>query len=243
MTMLLEINDLHAWYGKSHVLQGIDLHVGRGEIVGVLGRNGAGRSTLVKAVMGQVQASGSIVFNGSQMLGLQSYQIARRGIGLVPENREIFPGLSVEQNLLLGEKACPHILKSDAPEPTQRWCQEDMYQLFPQLRERRNAPAGTLSGGEQQMLTLCRTLMGNPTLMMIDEPMEGLAPKIVTQVAEYFEVLKKRGVSILLIEQKLTVALSISQRIVVMGKGRIVFEGSTEAFDNALHIQKEWLHV
>lgn len=236
--MLLEIQGLHACYGKSHVLQGVDLKIGKGEIVSLLGRNGAGRSTLVKTIMGQVRATGSILFNNEQLLGLRACQIARKGIGHVPENRQIFPGLSVEQNLLLGEKA-----GCDLSVPTQRWSLQDMYHLFPQLLGRRTIAAGRLSGGEQQMLALCRTLMGNPALIMIDEPMEGLAPKIVAQVAEYFDALKSRGVSILLIEQKLTIALAISQRIAVMGRGAIVFEGVPAAFEDAAAVRAEWLEV
>jgi len=233
---MLEVEDLHAYYGKSHILHGVRLHVGRGEIVGLLGRNGVGRSTTIKAVMGQVDAEGSVRFNNEQMLGLKAYQIAHKGLGYVPESRDIFPGLTVEQNLLLG-------MKSGKPDKSARWSIADMYRLFPRLEERSKVEAGMISGGEQQMLTLCRTLMGDPDLIMIDEPTEGLAPKIVELVAELFNEIKNRGVSILLVEQKLAIALKISQRLYVMGHGRIVFEGTPLELRQNSTIRKEWLEV
>jgi branched-chain amino acid transport system ATP-binding protein len=232
--IMLRVSDLNAYYGKSHVLQGVDLHVRSGEIVSLLGRNGVGRSTTVKAIMGQVEHTGEINFQNQSLSGLQSHEIARKGLGYVPENRDIFPTLTVRQNLLLG-------LKSDQKES--RWSEEDMYDLFPRLKERLHAPAGVLSGGEQQMLTLCRTLLGNPELVMIDEPTEGLAPKIVEQMATLFEEISNRGVSILLVEQKLTIALRISQRLYVMGHGQIVFEGSPSDLQADESIRKEWLEV
>ena len=233
MSDLLEVHDLHAFYGKSHVLHGVNLRVGRGEIVSLLGRNGVGRSTTVKAVMGQLDATGSVVFNDEQILGLPAFRIAHKGLGYVPESRDIFPTLTVEQNLLLGEK------KTKAS----RWSLDDMYQMFPRLRERQHTQAGVLSGGEQQMLTLCRTLMGDPDLIMIDEPTEGLAPKIVELVAEYLLALKARGISVLLVEQKLDIAMKISERVYVMGRGTIVFEGTpAELRENAI-VRKEWLEV
>ena len=231
---LLLIADLHAYYGKSHALHGVDLRVDEGEIVSLLGRNGVGRSTTVKAVMGQVHSTGSIRFRGEEMRGLKAFQIAHRGIGYVPENRDIFPRLTVHENLLLGEKA-------GARQP--RWNLDDMYGLFPRLRERQQMPAGVLSGGEQQMLTLCRTLKGDPDLIMIDEPTEGLAPKIVELVAQYLKELKHRGVSVLLVEQKLAIALEISQRVYVMGHGSIVFEGTPADLDADVGVRKEWLEV
>jgi branched-chain amino acid transport system ATP-binding protein len=233
MTALLEIRNLHAFYGKSHVLHGVDMVVQQGEIVSLLGRNGVGRSTTVKATMGQVDASGSIRFKGEEIIGLKAFQIAHKGLGYVPENRDIFPTLTVAQNLLLGEKKGK---KS-------RWSADDMYNMFPRLKERQNTAAGVLSGGEQQMLTLCRTLMGDPDLIMIDEPTEGLAPKIVDLVAEYLKELKNRGISILLVEQKLAIALEISQRVYVMGHGSIVFEGTPEELRSNANIRKEWLEV
>ncbi|MBK4734582.1 ABC transporter ATP-binding protein [Noviherbaspirillum pedocola] len=230
---MLEIADLHAYYGKSHVLHGVDMHVGEGEIVSLLGRNGVGRSTTVKAAMGQVTATGSIRFKGEQILGEKAFRIAWKGLGYVPENRDIFPTLTVEQNLLLGEKKGKR----------SRWTLADMYRMFPRLEERRNTAAGVLSGGEQQMLTLCRTLMGDPDLIMIDEPTEGLAPKIVDLVAEYLNTLKSRGISVLLVEQKLAIALEISQRVYVMGHGAIVFEGTPAELRANEAIRKEWLEV
>jgi branched-chain amino acid transport system ATP-binding protein len=230
---MLEIKDLHAYYGKSHVLHGVDLSVGEGEIVSLLGRNGVGRSTTVKATMGQVVATGSIKFKGEEIIGEKAFQIAHRGLGYVPENRDIFPTLTVEQNMLLGEKKGR---KS-------RWSLDDMYQLFPRLKERQNTAAGVLSGGEQQMLTLCRTLMGDPDLIMIDEPTEGLAPKIVDLVADYLKTLKERGISVLLVEQKLAIALEISQRVYVMGHGSIVFEGTPDDLRANAAIRREWLEV
>jgi branched-chain amino acid transport system ATP-binding protein len=234
MSGILEITGLQAFYGKSHILHGVDLRVGEGEIVSLLGRNGVGRSTLVKAVMGQVAATGSVRFRGSELLGLKAFQIAHKGVGYVPENRDIFPTLTVEQNLVLGQK------KS---RPGGRWTLADMYRMFPRLEERRSVAAGVLSGGEQQMLTLCRTLMGDPDLIMIDEPTEGLAPKIVALVAEYLMALKEKGVSVLLVEQKLAIALDISQRVYVMGHGAIVFEGTPAQLRANEAVRREWLEV
>ena len=231
---MLEVKDLHAYYGKSHILHGVHLAVRPGEIVSLLGRNGVGRSTTIKTIMGQVEHAGSIRFRGREIGGLMTYVIARLGLGYVPENRDIFPGLTVRQNLQLGMKSARQ---------KGRWTIDDMYALFPRLKERDGAPAGVMSGGEQQMLTLCRTLMGDPDLVMIDEPTEGLAPKIVEQVARLFEEIKNRGVSILLVEQKLTIALRISQRVYVMGHGQIVFEGTPEDLRRNEAIRKEWLEV
>ena len=233
MNSLLEIKDLNAFYGKSHVLHGVNMQIMQGEIVSLLGRNGVGRSTTIKAAMGQVESTGSILFKGEEMIGLKAFQIAHKGLGYVPENRDIFPGLTVEQNLILGEKA----------NKKSRWALEDMYQLFPRLKERQHTFAGVLSGGEQQMLTLCRTLMGDPDLIMIDEPTEGLAPKIVDLVAEFLKELKNRGISVLLVEQKLAIALEISQRVYVMGHGSIVFEGSPDELRENDIIRREWLEV
>jgi branched-chain amino acid transport system ATP-binding protein len=231
---MLEVKDLHAYYGKSHILHGVHMNVQRGEIVSLLGRNGAGRSTTIKAIMGQVAMAGSVSFQGRSLAGMKTYAIARCGLGYVPENRDIFPTLTVRQNLLLGMKS-----RSQRG----RWSLDDMFDRFAVLRERADAPAGVMSGGEQQMLTLCRTLMGDPELVMIDEPTEGLAPKIVEQVARMFEEIGKRGISILLVEQKLTIALKISQRLYVMGHGQIVFEGTPEALRANDAVRKEWLEV
>ena len=231
---MLQLSGLHAYYGKSHILHGVDMRVGEGEIVSLLGRNGSGRSTTVKTIMGLVQGEGSVKFRDKEILGQPAFDIAHRGIGYVPENRDIFPKLTVEQNLMLGEKR---------GKKTPRWSFADMYKMFPRLKEREHTEAGVLSGGEQQMLTLCRTLMGDPDLIMIDEPTEGLAPKIVELVAEYLKTLKERGVSVLLVEQKLTIALEISERCYVMGHGSIVFEGSPAALRANADIRKEWLEV
>ncbi len=231
---MLEVRDLHAFYGKSHILHGVQLSLGAGEIVSLLGRNGVGRSTTVKAIMGMVQCRGSIRFKGEEIAGLKAYRIAHKGLGFVPESRDIFPTLTVRQNLLLGQKSA---------KAAGRWKMEDMFTLFPRLKERADTQAGVLSGGEQQMLTLCRTLMGDPELVMIDEPTEGLAPKIVEQMAELFLEIKRRGVSILLVEQKLAIALDISERLYVMGHGRIVFEGSPQDIRSNAAMRKEWLEV
>ena len=230
----LEVKELNAFYGKSHILQGVNLHVGEGEIVALLGRNGAGRSTAVKAIMGMVDNSGEVIWRGKNILGMKAYEIAHLGLGYVPESRDIFPKLTVHQNLMLGEKG---------GEKPNRWSFEDMYKMFPRLRERQHTEAGVLSGGEQQMLTLCRTLMGDPDLIMIDEPTEGLAPAIVQLVAEYLMELKRRGICVVLVEQKLAIALQISDRVYVMGDRRIVFEGTPAELKADANIRKEWLEV
>ena len=234
---MLELTGLHAYYGKSHILHGVNMRVGEGEIVSLLGRNGSGRSTTVKTIMGLVSGEGSIRLRGQEILGQKAFDIAHRGIGYVPENRDIFPKLTVRENLLLGEKRG----KGAGKKP--RWSFADMYEIFPRLKEREHTEAGVLSGGEQQMLTLCRTLMGDPDLIMIDEPTEGLAPKIVELVAEYLKKLKDRGVSVLLVEQKLTIALAISERCYVMGHGAIVFEGTPASLRANAEVRKEWLEV
>jgi len=231
---MLQVTQLQAYYGKSHVLHGVDLSVGKGEIVALLGRNGSGRSTTAKAIMGMVACEGSVRWQGMETLGRKPYEIANLGLGYVPENRDIFPKLTVHQNLLLGQKR---------GKAKPRWSFDDMYSLFPRLKEREHTEAGVLSGGEQQMLTLCRTLMGDPDLIIIDEPTEGLAPKIVELVAEFLQTLRARGLSVLLIEQKLTIAMQISDRCLVMGHGSIVFDGSPQALRADTSVRKEWLEV
>ena len=231
---MLALRDVHAYYGKSHVLHGVSFSVGEGEIVALLGRNGSGRSTTVKAIMGLVHTEGSVDWRGQQLVGRKAFEIAHAGIGYVPENRDIFPTLTVHQNLMLGQKR-----GAEAP----RWSFDDMYALFPRLKERQHTEAGVLSGGEQQMLTLCRTLMGDPDLIMIDEPTEGLAPKIIEQVAQYLRALKARGISVLLVEQKLTIALEVADRCLVMGHGQIVFEGTSDDLRRDAAVRKEWLEV
>lgn len=231
---MLDVENLHAYYGKSHILQGVSFRVDEGEIVSLLGRNGAGRSTTIRTIMGQVRPVGAIRFKGVRIDGLKPHEIARRGLGYVPEDREIFTGLTVRENLLLGMKAAHQ---------RGRWSLDEVFKLFPLLRERADASGEVLSGGEQQLLTICRTLMGDPDLIMIDEPTEGLAPMLVDRVRELLERIAQRGVAILLIEQKLTIALAISHRLYVMGHGRIVFEGSPRALRANDAVRQEWLEV
>ena len=231
---MLKIENLHAYYGKSHVLHGVNFDVAPGEIVALLGRNGSGRSTTAKAIMGLVECQGRIDWKGQAIQGKKAFEIAHQGLGYVPENREIFPKLTVHQNLQLGQKRSGK---------NGRWSFEDMFKMFPRLKEREHTEAGVLSGGEQQMLTLCRTLMGDPDLIIIDEPTEGLAPKIVELVGQFLQSLKTRGVSVLLIEQKLTIAMNISDRALVMGHGSIVFEGTPDELRANNYIRKEWLEV
>jgi branched-chain amino acid transport system ATP-binding protein len=232
--MMLEVRDLHALYGKSHILQGVDMTVDEGEIVSLLGRNGVGRSTACKAIMGLVPPVGHIRFKGRPIAGLRPDQIAHAGVGYVPEDRQVFPGLTVKQNLELGLKRAGVY---------GRWKLGDVFALFPNLGERQDNPAGVLSGGEQQMLTMCRTLMGDPDLVIIDEPTEGLAPKLVEQVGRLLDEIARRGTAILLVEQKLTIALRISHRLYVMGHGRIVFAGTPAELAANAAIRKEWLEV
>ncbi len=231
---MLKLDNVHAFYGKSHVLHGVHFEVRAGEIVSLLGRNGSGRSTTVKTIMGLVDGTGDIRWRDEAILGKKAFEIAHLGIGYVPENRDIFPKLTVHQNLMLGQKSAKQ---------RGRWSFDDMYQLFPRLKERQHTEAGVLSGGEQQMLTLARTMMGDPELVIIDEPTEGLAPMIVKMVAEFLQHLKERGISVLLIEQKLTIALQISQRVYVMGHGHMVFEGTPDDLKANKLIRQEWLEV
>jgi len=231
---MLEVRDLHAFYGKSHILQGVDFKVAEGEIVSLLGRNGCGRSTTIKTIMGEVAPQGSILFKGEQIAGKESFEIANLGLGYVPENRDIFPTLTVSQNLLLGQKSIRN---------PGRWRLQELFDMFPSLAERKDVHGGALSGGEQQMLCMCRTLMGDPDMIMIDEPTEGLAPKIVKQVARLLREIASRGVAILLVEQRLTIALEISHRAYIMGHGRMVWEGTPQQLSNADAVRAEWLEV
>jgi branched-chain amino acid transport system ATP-binding protein len=232
--MTLDVQDLHAYYGKSHILHGVTLSVGEGEIVSLLGRNGVGRSTTCKAIMGLVPPVGIVRWRGRGIAGLRANLIARQGIGYVPEDRQVFPGLTVRQNLALGLKQANTF---------GRWNFDDVFRLFPNLAERQDNPAGVLSGGEQQMLTMCRTLMGDPDLILIDEPTEGLAPRLVEQVGMLLAEVARRGVAILLVEQKLTIALRISRRLYVMGHGRIVFEGTPAMLEADHTVRREWLEI
>jgi len=231
---MLQVSDLHAYYGKSHILQGVSFDVRAGEIVSLLGRNGAGRSTTAKTLMGEVRPHGAVRFKGDRIDGLKPHQIARRGLGYVPENRDVFPTLTVRENLLLGSKRAG---------AAGRWTMEKVFELFPMLRAREHTPAGVLSGGEQQILAICRTLMGDPDLVMVDEPTEGLSPQLVDVVRGLLERIAANGVAILLIEQRLTIALAISHRLYVMGQGRIVFEGSPAELRDNEGVRREWLEV
>ena len=233
---MLEVIDLNAYYGKSHILRGVNLKIENGEIVSLLGRNGVGRSTTCKAIMGEVEPLGSVKFNGTELAGKKAFEIANAGLGYVPENRDIFPGLTTRQNLELGTKSGQDMSKS-------RWSIDDMFNLFENLKNRADVEASFLSGGEQQMLTMCRTLMGDPEVIMIDEPTEGLSPQMTTRVADLLNEISSRGVSILLVEQKLAIAMKISHRVYVMGHGQIVFEGTPAELDKRDDIRKEWLEV
>lgn len=231
---MLEVTNLNAFYGKSHILRGVNFNVKEGEIVSLLGRNGVGRSTAAKTIMGEVPPRGSIVFKGKEIAGMKSFEIAKLGLGYVPENRDIFPTLTVRQNLLLGMKDTKY---------QGRWTMDEVFKMFPNLAARADVHGGVLSGGEQQMLCMCRTLMGDPDMIIIDEPTEGLAPKVVEQVGNLLGEIANRGVAILLVEQKLSIALRISHRVYVMGHGRIVYEGTPESLMTADDIRSEWLEV
>ncbi len=232
----LAVHQLHAYYGKSHILHGVTFELEPQTITSLIGRNGSGRSTLLKSLMGILRpARGAITFDKSRIFGLPTHQIAREGLAYVPEDRLVFPHLTVAENLAVGAQAT----RPGAPV----WSADDMYAYFPRLKERRDQRAGTMSGGEQQMLTLCRSLMGNPKLILVDEPTEGLAPVIVQQLREILVDIRRRGVSVLLVEQKLTLALAISDCLLVMGKGQIVYRGSVEEFSSNDAVRKKWLDV
>ncbi|MDH6590553.1 branched-chain amino acid transport system ATP-binding protein [Variovorax sp. TBS-050B] len=233
---LLDVRGLHVHYGKSHVLHGVDLRVARNEVVSLLGRNGSGRSTAMKAVMGLAPpSSGSIRLDGRELAGARPYTVCRAGIGYVPEEREVFANLTVDENLRMGEQP--------PAAGAHRWSIEQMFDYFPRLKERRNTRAGSMSGGEQQMLTICRSLLGNPRLMLIDEPTEGLAPRIVAQVGECIVDMHRKGLSVVLVEQKLAIALKVSTRVCVMGHGRIVFEGTPGELTADRQLVADWLAV
>lgn len=230
---MLEVQNLHAGYGLGQVLHGVDLQVRGGEIVALLGRNGSGRSTTAKALMGLLPASGQVWWQGQPILGREPHHIARMGLGYVPENRDVFPRLSVRENLLLGQQPRRH-----SP-----WGLAEAMTRFPALAEREHVAAGQLSGGEQQMLSLARTLMGGPQGLIVDEPTEGLAPQIVALVAAVLRELRAQGLAILLMEQKLAMALDVADRVLLMGHGRIVFDGRPEALMADASLRREWLEV
>ena len=232
---MLRVRALRGGYGEGRVLHGVDLTVAAGQIIALLGRNGSGRSTVAKALMGLIPATGSVLWKGTELMGRQPFEIARAGLGYVPESRDVFPTLTVEQNLRLGVKP--------SAGGDRGWTVDELISLFPALAARRGVAAGLLSGGEQQMLTLCRTMMGNPELVIVDEPTEGLAPQVVDLVADFLCTLRARGVSVLLIEQKLTIALSIADRVAVMGHGRVVFDGDAASLLGDSPVRKEWLEV
>ena len=233
---MIEVTDMHAYYGKSHILQGVTMNVQEGEIVALLGRNGVGRSTTCKAIMGEVEPQGSVRFRGQEIAGKKAYEIANLGLGYVPENRDIFPGLTTRQNLMLG-------LKPGQKEGAGRWSMQNMFDMFSNLSERADVEASVLSGGEQQMLTMCRTLMGDPEFIMIDEPTEGLSPQMTAKVAEVLQEIANRGLSTLLVEQKLAIAMDIAHRVYVMGHGQVVFEGTPDELRQREDVRKEWLEV
>ena len=233
---MIEVTDMHAYYGKSHILQGVTMNVQEGEIVALLGRNGVGRSTTCKAIMGEVSPHGSVRFRGQEIAGRKAYEIANMGIGYVPENRDIFPGLTSRQNLNLG-------LKPGQKDGAGRWSMQAMFEMFENLNRRADVEASVLSGGEQQMLTMCRTLMGDPDFIMIDEPTEGLSPQMVQKVAEVLKAIAAKGISTLLVEQKLSIAMDIAHRVYVMGHGQVVFEGTPAELKAREDVRKEWLEV
>jgi len=233
--VLLAVEGLHAHYGKSHILHGVSLQVDAGEIVCLLGRNGVGKSTTLKSIMGLVTPSrGRVAFKGAPITGMPPYRIARLGLGYVPEERRIFPTITVRENLLMGMKRGVR---------NGGWTPERVYEFFPRLKEREQQRAGTLSGGEQQMLTMGRTLMGNPDLLLVDEPTEGLAPMIVDQVERILTVIHQTGTPVLLVEQSMETALALAQRVYVMSKGQIVFSGSMRELQDSESVRKQYLEV
>ena len=231
---MLKVTQLHAYYDKSHILQGVNFEVGAGEIVSLLGRNGVGRSTTVKTLMGEVAPQGSILFKGEEIAGLKPFEIAQRGLGCVPENRDIFPTLTVRQNLVLGLKG---------KHESSRWSIEDMFTLFPNLAARADVAGGVLSGGEQQMLAIGRALMTDPDILILDEPTEGLAPIIIEQIFEKLTELKSRGMTILLVEQNLHFALGLADQVSLMSRGQIVWQGLPEDLKTDQAAQARWLGV
>ncbi len=235
--MLLEVKNLNTFYDQSHILQGVSLAVERGEIVCLLGRNGVGKSTTLKSIMGLVTPrSGDVLFSGRNIAGLPAFKIAKRGVGYVPEERRIFPTLSVRENLIMG-------IKPGQKSNGGGWGIEKVYQYFPGLEKRDGQRGAHLSGGEQQMLTIARTLMGNPEVILIDEPTEGLAPLIVATVEKVIRDIHKQNVPVLLVEQNMRVALRLAERIYVISKGKIVFHGTSAELKEARDIREKYLEV
>lgn len=233
---MLEVHSLNAFYGKAQMLFDVSLEVGRGEVVALMGRNGAGKSTTIKSIMGLLQSKrGQVRFLGEDIAALEPYQIARRGLGFVPEDRRVFSELSVMQNLEVGQQA--------ARAGVQAWTPERLFRLFPNLGEMPDRPGGRMSGGEQQMLTVARTLMGNPLLLMLDEPSEGVAPVIVEQMAHMIMTLKQQGLSILLSEQNLHFAQMVCDRAYVLEQGQIRFSGTMEALAANDEVQQNYLSL
>ncbi len=238
--MLLELLNVNTFYGASHVLQGINIKVAKGEVVGLLGRNGMGKSTTLKTIMGLVKPhSGSIKFQGREIAGSPPFKIARQGIGYVPEERRIFPELTVLDNLELGIRGG----KIKDPGNIGTWTLERIFDHFPKLKERKNLKGRFLSGGEQQMLAIGRSLMGNPSLLLIDEPTEGLAPLLKDEVRDILKAINEAGVTIVLVEHNLRIALSLVTRVYLMGKSHIGYEGSTEELRNNEEIRAMYLEA
>ncbi|MGE5258309.1 MAG: ABC transporter ATP-binding protein [Hyphomicrobiales bacterium] len=236
---MLEVKDIHSYYGKSHILHGVSLELKQGELVCLLGRNGVGKSTTLKSMMGIVRPTrGSIRFDGQELIGRQPYQVARLGVGYVPEDRRIFRSLTVHENLVMGIQKVNHRGSSE-----KTWTVDKIYGIFPNLRERRSHKGSHLSGGEQQMLTVARTLMGNPKLILVDEPTEGLAPLIVKDVLAMLAAVRQSGVTVLMVEQNFKAAIKVADRFYVMGKGQMVFEGNMDALMAAEEVRRNYLEV
>jgi branched-chain amino acid transport system ATP-binding protein len=236
---MIVVKDIHSYYGKSHILHGVSLELKQGELVCLLGRNGVGKSTTLKSIMGIVRPTqGSIRFDGKELVGSQPYQIARLGVGYVPEDRRIFKSLTVHENLLMGTQKA-----NNSGSAERVWTIDKIYEIFPNLRERRSNKGSHLSGGEQQMLTVARTLMGNPKLILVDEPTEGLAPLIVKDVLEMLAAVRKSGVTVLMVEQNFKAAIKVADRFYIMAKGQMVFEGGMAALLAAEDVRKNYLEV
>jgi len=236
---MLEVRDIHSYYGKSHILHGVSLDLKEGEMVCLLGRNGVGKSTTLKSIMGVVKPQqGSIRFHDQELVGLAPYEIARLGVGYVPEDRRIFRSLTVHENLLMGIKGGKKGNAGDGG-----WTIERVYELFPRLQERCNNKGSHLSGGEQQMLTVVRTLMGNPRVILVDEPTEGLAPLIVKDVLDMLTAVRKSGVTVLMVEQNFKAAIKVADRFYIMSKGQIVFSGNQAELLAAEDVRKNYLEV